>query len=380
MPKITSHTKHFQVTQALRSRFARLKAGAEVPTVRELTEELGVAQGTVVQAMNALKSDGVIERPAGKMRLVVCSRHDHHLCRIAIIRPDWPSPDFDAVVKSIVQAGDGRNWGFEIKTYGKLQNVSLNRLASNCDAAVLIPNSEPFPDHLRKALQKPSRPTVVAYEPVDGLGVPVVSVDGEMCGELAVEHLAALGHRRILAVMSEPPSSYSMSRIEGWRNGMAGLGFSAEETDQLFIDCKCQPSQSSIEWAYEYLSKVLNNMPFDFTGVFFDDWTGALAGMRVFREMSIDVPNDLSVVSFSGVGSIAQFLNPALSAVEMDCKEYGQSVARCLADGLGGNAESSVVKLTPFMCPRQTSAPLIGKSDRRHHGSGRSRSEIASSA
>lgn len=59
---------HAEVAEVLRQQIlsGELKFGERLPTLRELTEQLGVARMTVVQAMNALEEEGLIDRQSGR--------------------------------------------------------------------------------------------------------------------------------------------------------------------------------------------------------------------------------------------------------------------------------------------------------------------------
>ena len=59
---------HAEVAEVLRHQIMSgdLLPGARLPALRELTEELGVARMTVVQAMNTLEDEGLIERHSGR--------------------------------------------------------------------------------------------------------------------------------------------------------------------------------------------------------------------------------------------------------------------------------------------------------------------------
>ncbi|MBD0865340.1 MAG: GntR family transcriptional regulator [Rhodobacteraceae bacterium] len=59
---------HAEVAEVLRHQIMSgdLPAGAKMPALRELTEQLGVARMTVVQAMNTLEDEGLIEKHSGK--------------------------------------------------------------------------------------------------------------------------------------------------------------------------------------------------------------------------------------------------------------------------------------------------------------------------
>lgn len=59
---------HAEVAEVLRHQIMSgdLRAGSKLPALRELTEQLGVARMTVVQAMNTLEEEGLIEKHSGK--------------------------------------------------------------------------------------------------------------------------------------------------------------------------------------------------------------------------------------------------------------------------------------------------------------------------
>ena len=59
---------HAEVAGVLRHQIMSgdLPPGARLPALRELTEELGVARMTVVQAMNTLADEGLIEKHSGR--------------------------------------------------------------------------------------------------------------------------------------------------------------------------------------------------------------------------------------------------------------------------------------------------------------------------
>ena len=60
-----------------------LPPGARLPAIRELTEQLGVARMTVIQAMNTLEDQGLIERHSGRGTFVreveIPDRHTLHM-------------------------------------------------------------------------------------------------------------------------------------------------------------------------------------------------------------------------------------------------------------------------------------------------------------
>src|SRR5260370_27742495 len=94
MPKTLARTKHFQLTQMLRKLIREMQPGDPLPTVAELRREFNVSQATVDSAVDRLRREGLVLRPAGRLRVVVAAAGDPAVHRIAPIRPDYPSPPF----------------------------------------------------------------------------------------------------------------------------------------------------------------------------------------------------------------------------------------------------------------------------------------------
>lgn len=83
--KRTDVPLHAEVAAVLRHQILSgdLAPGVRLPALRELTESLGVARMTVVQAMNTLQDEGLIEKHAGRGTFVrdvpLVERHTLHM-------------------------------------------------------------------------------------------------------------------------------------------------------------------------------------------------------------------------------------------------------------------------------------------------------------
>ncbi|MDO9092496.1 MAG: GntR family transcriptional regulator [Rubrivivax sp.] len=80
-----------QLVEQMRRRIAggQLRAGAEIPSVRELAEALAVNPMTVSKAFSLLEAEGLLERRRG-LPMVVAQQHRRALSaaqRMALLRP-----------------------------------------------------------------------------------------------------------------------------------------------------------------------------------------------------------------------------------------------------------------------------------------------------
>lgn len=325
MPRVLVETKHFTLTKTLREELREQKPGEAVDTVASLRNRFGVSQATVTRALERLQREGLIHRPAGRSRFVVSQIGPRALHHVAIIRPTWPSPDYDALTRELITAGEARNWAFEVyANQNDLEDLDLSRAIGDNDGAITLLAGDRMPDHLRAALHKPSRPVVCVFETPDDPAVSSVSIDDVQVGRLAVEYLAGMGHRRILAVSSEPMSRTKFDRLAGWRCAMREMG--VEDVSNLLVDSPTRPTQNSIQVTHEYFDHWLDHQPQGkYTAVFCLAWTGALAVTHTYAKRGGPrIPDDVSLLTCAGESLIVPYLHPPLSSIEVDMKSYAQ--------------------------------------------------------
>ena len=328
-----SKTKHFHISKILAERLKYQLPGELLPTVAEMMKEFNASQVTISQALSRLRGQGLIYRPPGKKRLVVAQLADRSLFRIVLIRPTWPSPDFDAILYAIQQEGANHHLGFDVFNYTSMDSLDLERALGSSDSALFISSSEPFPDHLKNAINSSRKPVVFLREKPEGVNAAEISVDNYNIGRMAVNYLAELGHRKILAMTSEPPAANNLMRLNGWRDGMRELGL--ENPEQLYVDASVRPGQYSIIGSYERMRYWLAQHPeIEFTAVFCMNWTGALAASRAFLENNLRVPEDVSLMTCGGEGAFSDFLNPPLTTIEFDIKEFARYAIETVQEAL----------------------------------------------
>lgn len=329
MGRSLAATKHFHLTRLLRQELQAKQAGELLDTVANLKSRFGVSQATVTRALQRLQQEGLVYRPAGRNRLIIADVSHRPLHRVTLIRPTWPSPDYDAITRALITAGEQRGWAFDVITNrSDMEDLDLEQAVGDNDASVLLSSAVRLPESVLASLRRPRRPVVTALEVPDDPLISGVSADDHRVGELAVEHLASLGHRDILAVVNEPPSRSIFERTMGWRDAMGALGVRRRD---LMLDCSVRPGQDSLDLTYKYLCRWLANEPPRFTAVFCVSWTGALATMRAMREIrGWRVPQDVSLVTYAGESLLVPYLDPPLTAIQTDVQAYATHIVEQL--------------------------------------------------
>jgi LacI family transcriptional regulator len=225
----------------------------------------------------------------------------------------------------------------------------------------------------------PTLPTVTVsgHEQIDG--VTNVLIDHDRAAELALTHLAALGHERIAFFKGHPGSTDTEERWRAINDAARKLGLPVrrELTLQLRGDGpgpKFKPEEGLVE-GYTF-GKMLLERGAHFTALFGFNDTSAIGAMRAFLDAGLKVPEQISVVGFDDIVS-AEYQNPSLTTVRQPLKDMGETAARLLLERLSGNGKQSPAFLTvePELVVRGSTgpAPAAARQPAARRGPGRPR-------
>jgi DNA-binding LacI/PurR family transcriptional regulator len=157
----------------------------------------------------------------------------------------------------------------------------------------------------------------------------------------AVRHLVALGRRRIGHIAGPLDQPASVDRLDGFRDVLP------DTAPALIAEGDFTPDGGA-----QAMIGLLERSP-DLDGVFIASDVMASGALRVLRTRGRRVPDDVAVVGFDDMVSVAEWTDPPLTTVRQDIEEMGRLMARLLlrtlepsADGGGGPAPSSIVTPT----------------------------------
>ena len=146
----------------------------------------------------------------------------------------------------------------------------------------------------------------------DGLGRGyALTMDDEGSARLATEHLIGLGHTRIGFIAGPPEYRLSGWRIDGWQSAMESAGLDTEN----MLEMGDFGFESGEVAARKLLEKT--DRP---TAIVASNDRMALATLEAARAMELDVPVDLSLISFDNT-PIARFTHPPLTAIDQPIAE-----------------------------------------------------------
>jgi LacI family transcriptional regulator len=163
-----------------------------------------------------------------------------------------------------------------------------------------------------------------------GSGLPTVLSDNRAGGRLAIEHLLALGHRRIGYLAGrvredhgEGPDTVAAERIAGVRDAIAAAPTGRKKASVFVV--AGDPHGPGGEAA---AAALLERAPAT-TGLFAFNDLMALGALRAARRCGRRVPEDLSIVGFDGL-ELGVYADPPLTTVAQDVRGMGQSAVESL--------------------------------------------------
>jgi DNA-binding LacI/PurR family transcriptional regulator len=154
----------------------------------------------------------------------------------------------------------------------------------------------------------------------------------------AVQHLAALGHRRIAFISGPMRMRTAVTRRDAFRKSMSELGLAAPGLYIVEGDHKMEGGKAAMEKLL-----ALAELP---TAVICSNDMTAIGVLHAVDETTLKVPADISVVGFDDI-RLAQFMLPPLTTVQMSCKELATAAVQALCAGIEPDHPQSQQKEWP---------------------------------
>jgi DNA-binding LacI/PurR family transcriptional regulator len=189
-------------------------------------------------------------------------------------------------------------------------------------------------------------PAVVVGQPVGPCGLPAVATVERTAMAQAVDHLLALGHRRIAHVSGPPGLATTAVRRTAWRAALRAAG--VEPGPVVAGDFTAAGGRRATQ-------QLLEQSPRPTAIVYANDLM-AIAGVAAASELGVDVPADLSIVGHDDV-SLAPYLTPPLTTVHQDVMALGAASARTLVALVERNDPPVIDLEDPALVVRASTGP-----------------------
>jgi DNA-binding LacI/PurR family transcriptional regulator len=209
-------------------------------------------------------------------------------------------------------------------------------------------HADALADHGRyRRLTDRGLPIVLINGYADDVDATFVSSDESGSMELAVAHLADLGHRRIGLAVGPARFVPAIRKTHGYRTGMAGLPGDPEEwiANTIF----------SVEGGEAAARSLLDQ---GCTAICCASDMMAIGAIRAARQQGLRVPEDVSVVGFDD-SPLMGYIDPPLTTVRQPVREMALVAVRSLLDEIQGvGAPHTELVFRPELIVRRSTGPV----------------------
>lgn len=190
-----------------------------------------------------------------------------------------------------------------------------------------------------------------------GLELDSVRVDNALGAKLAIEHLLALGHRRIAFVSGPISSANRRDRLEGYRATLLAAGIAPDARLEWTGNVNPSDDEEIVTEIGRAAAVALLKQPEPPTAFFaINDMTavGIYAGCR---ELGLVIPRDISVVGFDDI-HLCRIVNPPLTTVRQPLEALMRSAVDLLIGRMEEKSRTAPehLTLTPELVVRESTA------------------------
>lgn len=264
---------------------------------------------------------------------------------LGLVVPNVSDPFFARMFMGAAQEAEREGYILVLTDESGLEQAA--RHASELDGLLIATARRDDPFLARVADHQ--TPFVLVNRRSDGRAYATVRSDDVAGARQAVDHLVALGHRRIGHLAGNEEFSTAFDRRQGYLDGMAANGLAVERG---WIQAAGFTPEEGARAADSLFALPPAKRPTALVAV--NDLT-AVGLLQRALELGIRTPDDLSIVGFDDV-LLARFCHPALTTVVVAAEEIGRRAVRRLLDG---DLEGETV-LPVALAVRASTAPPRG--------------------
>jgi LacI family transcriptional regulator, galactose operon repressor len=316
-----------------------MSPGRPRATITDVAARAGVHPSTVSRVLNS-HVDSTI-RPETRQRVLRAAEQLGYraspLARslrlqrtltLGMLVPDITNPFFSSIIKGAEDAARDRGYTLILgnsEDEPEREETYLRVLRERQVDGLLIASSQ-MADETIAGLRDDGFPFVLLNRGARFPGDLVVVVDNLAASIEVVDHLAALGHRRIGHIAGPQNTTTGMDRLDGYREAVRALGL-ADDPELV-----AYAAGFSVASGRRALAAMLAG-PARPTAVFAANDLIAIGMLQHLRQVGVRVPGDLSIVGFNDI-PLAGLLEPALTTVRVPQLEMGAVATHLLIDRL----------------------------------------------
>lgn len=333
------------------------------PTLRDVAEAAGVHAATASRALNP-ETRRLVNAETARRVLRAAEAlgfSPNPIARglktsksgtVGLVLPDITNPLFPPIVRGIEDVLSGAGFSALIVNTdndAERERAQIVSLRSRQVEGLIVATAR-LEHPLLEQLHAQHVNLVLVNRRTSAIDVPWITPDDSAGIDMAVRHLADLGHRRILHLGGPQTTSTGVVRSRAFQSAVRDHGL--DDDPALVAACDL--------WSEAEGARVLRrtlDAGAEFTAVVAGNDLIALGCYDVFRERGISCPEDVSVVGFNDMPLLDK-LQPPLTTIGIPHHQIGVEAARMLLESISEPERPSRSVLLPVtLVVRGSTAP-----------------------
>jgi DNA-binding LacI/PurR family transcriptional regulator len=338
----------------------RSGSGGQVVTLKALAAQVGLSPGTVSAVLNDAPSAKHIPKETRERIIAAARKLDYRpnffarslrkrrTFTIGVIAHEIGDGYSSSIIAGIESGAREREYFFVSGVHrhdrGLFERYSHLLLERGAEGIITVDFD------LAHSLPVPA---VAISGHTNSEGVTNIVLDHHHAAELALKHLAELGHRQIAFLRGHRESVDSHDRWQAVKQVAEEIGL--ELDPELILQIDSTDSTPSLGYPY---GKQLLERKRRFTALFAYNDISAIGAIRAFQEAGFRVPQDISVVGFDDIPGAA-FHYPSLTTVRQPLRRMGEIAVGILVGRIEEQGPwQRQVAVEPEIVVRESTAPL----------------------
>jgi LacI family transcriptional regulator len=332
-------------------------------TLRHVADHAGVHPSTVSRALNPetrsmLKPDlaARVVKAAAELGYrphpIASSLRTNRTQTIGVVIPDLTNPLFPPIIRGIEDrlAAAGYTAIIANTDNDRARNrLTVERMRERRVDGLILATARRR-DPLIAECSREDIPFLLINRTTDGDGVACIVNDDALGMRLVVDHIVALGHRRIAYVGGPSALSTGHMRSEGFDAAMRAAGIPVEPAFVIHADAFQEGA--GLDAAHALLATAL-----PFTAIVAANDLLALGCLDALKEVGLDCPRDVSITGFNDIPFLERAV-PALTTVRIAHYHMGaQAADYILALARDEDVPVQKILLEPELVVRTSTAP-----------------------
>ncbi|WP_082234674.1 LacI family DNA-binding transcriptional regulator [Halobacillus massiliensis] len=265
------------------------------------------------------------------------------------------NPFFPEVLRGISSIAHKQNYSISISTGETDQEIldSVERMVygNRIDGVILLYSQ--VNDPVFHFLLEKDFPFVIVGKPTERTDeITHVDNDNVKSGSEITKHLIDLGHKRIGFIGGSPDLMVTVDRLKGYQEALKAASLPILEEYKVHAEFLKSGGKEAVHQLFQ-----LSEPP---TGLVIADDLMAVGVTHMLEELSLRVPEDVSIVSFNNV-YLSEITRPPLTTVDIHIFDIGCQAARCIIEKVKNKDEPAKRMIIPYSVVHRSSAQKIEK-------------------